>query len=88
MAWFVITLIFSTILDIITISRKPTLDKDLEILVLRLIYQFCIANSTPPIRPSRIEKLTLSALQISTLIVLRPGEAIPLAKNQCKPLIF
>ena len=35
MVWFVITLIFSTVLDLITISRQPTLEKDLEILVLR-----------------------------------------------------
>jgi len=34
MVWFVITLIFSTILDIITISHQPTFEKDLEILFL------------------------------------------------------
>jgi len=35
MVWFIITLFFSTILDIITIGRQSTLEKDLEILVLR-----------------------------------------------------
>jgi hypothetical protein len=35
MVWSIITLIFSTFLDIITIGRQSNLEKDLEILVLR-----------------------------------------------------
>ena len=52
MAWFVITLIFLTILDSITICRQATLEKDLEIFVLRNKYQFCIADSTPRSDPT------------------------------------
>jgi hypothetical protein len=29
MAWFIVTLVFSTILDIITVGRQSTLEKDL-----------------------------------------------------------
>lgn len=35
MVWLIIKLIFSTILDIITVGFKLNLEKDLEILVLR-----------------------------------------------------
>jgi hypothetical protein len=62
MVWFVITLIFSTILDIITISRQPTLEKDLEILVLRQQISILHRKLNSPIRPSRVEKMTLSVL--------------------------
>ena len=62
MAWFVITLIFSTILDITTISRQPTLEKDLEILVLQQQISILHRKLNTPIRPSRVEKLTLSVL--------------------------
>jgi len=62
MVWFVITLLFSTILDIITISRQPTLEKDLEILVLRQQISILHRKLNSPIRPSRVEKMTLSVL--------------------------
>jgi hypothetical protein len=64
MAWFVITLIFTTILDIITMSRQPTLEKDLEILVLRQQLSILQRKTSFPIRPSRIEKLTISVLTV------------------------
>ncbi len=56
MAWFFITLIFTTILDIITISWQPTLEKDLEILVLRQQISILHRKLNSPIRPSRAEK--------------------------------
>jgi len=62
MAWFFITFIFTTILDIITISRQPTLEKDLEILVLRQQISILHRKLNSPIRPSRAEKLPLSVL--------------------------
>ena len=64
MVWFIITLIFSTILDIITIGRQSTLEKDLEILVLRQQISILQRKANSPIRPSRVEKLTLSVLTI------------------------
>jgi hypothetical protein len=62
MVWFVITLIFSTILDIITRSHQPTLEKDLEILVLCQQISILHRKLNSPIRPSRVEKLTQSVL--------------------------
>lgn len=64
MAWFIITLIFTTILDIITISRKPTLEKDLEILVLRQQLSILQHKTSFPIRPSKIQKLAISVLTV------------------------
>ena len=64
MVWFVITLIFSTILDIITIGRQSTLEKDLEILILRQQISILQRKTNSPIRPSRVEKLTLSVFTI------------------------
>jgi len=58
MVWFIIKLIFSTILDIITIGRQSTLEKDLEILVLRQQISILQRKNNSPIRPSRVEKLT------------------------------
>jgi len=64
MVWFIIKLIFSTILDIITISCQPTLEKDLEILVLRQQISILQRKTNFPIKPSRVEKLTLSVLTV------------------------
>ena len=62
MIWFIISLIFSTIIDIITIGRQATLEKDLEILVLRQQISILQRKINSPIRPTRVEKLTLSVL--------------------------
>jgi transposase InsO family protein len=64
MVWFVITLIFSTIVDIITIGRQSTLEKDLEILVLRQQLSILQRKTNASIRPNRVEKLTLSVLAV------------------------
>lgn len=64
MVWFVITLIFSTIVDIITIGRQSTLEKDLEILVLRQQLSILQRKTNAPIRPNRVEKITLSVLAV------------------------
>jgi hypothetical protein len=61
MVWSIITLIFSTILNFITVGHQSTLEKDLEILVLRQRLSFFQAKLNSPIRHSRTEKLTLSA---------------------------
>jgi hypothetical protein len=64
MVWSIITLIFSTFLDIITIGRQSNLEKDLEILVLRQQISILQRKLNSPIRPSRVEKLTLSFLTV------------------------
>jgi hypothetical protein len=64
MVWFNVTLIFSTILDIITVSRQSTLEKDLEIVVLRQQLSILKRKINSPIRPTRIEKLTLAILTV------------------------
>ena len=64
MVWSIITIIFSTFLDIITIGRQSNLEKDLEILVLRQPISILQRKLNSPIRPSRVEKLTLSFLTV------------------------
>jgi hypothetical protein len=64
MVWFAITHIFSTIISILSIGRLPTLEKDLEILVLRQQLSILQRKANSSIRPSRIEKLTLSVLTV------------------------
>jgi len=64
MVWFIIKLIYSTIIDIITIGRQSTLEKDLEILVLRQQLSILQRKTNSPIRPNRVEKLTLSVLAV------------------------
>jgi len=64
MVWFFISLIISTILDLITISLQSTLEKDLEILVLRQQLSILQRKHDSLIRPNRVEKLTLSILTV------------------------
>ena len=64
MVWFFISLIFSTNLDLITISRQSTFEKDLEILVLRQQISILQRKLNSPITPNRVEKLTLSILTV------------------------
>jgi len=64
MVWFIISLIFSTIINILSIGRLSTLEKDLEILVLRQQISILQRKLKSPIRPNRVEKLTLSVLTI------------------------
>jgi len=65
MVWSIITLIFSTFLDIITIGSQSNLEKDLEILILRQQISILQRKLNSPIRPSRVEKLTLSILTVN-----------------------
>jgi len=64
MVWYIITRIFSTLLDLITISRRSTLKKDLEIVVLRQQLAILQRKLKGPIRLSRIEKMTLAVLTV------------------------
>jgi putative transposase len=62
MVWFIFKHIFSTIFTFITIGRLSNLEKELEILILR--HKLCILQRklNSPIKPNRIEKMTLAVL--------------------------
>jgi putative transposase len=62
MGWFILKHIFSTIFTFITIGRLSHLEKDLEILVLREQLSILQRKLNHPIRPSRVEKMTLAVL--------------------------
>jgi putative transposase len=62
MGWFILKHIFSTIFSFINIRRLSDQDKDLEILILRQQLSILQRKLNHPIRPSRVEKLTLAVL--------------------------
>ncbi len=62
MIWFIITHIISTLLEWIRIGRLSNEEKDLEILILRHQLDFLERKHKKPIRPTRVEKLTLAIL--------------------------
>lgn len=64
MVWYIITRIFSIMLDLISISRQSTLEKDLEILILRQQLAILQRKHNSPIRPSRTEKIALAVLTV------------------------
>jgi len=63
MIWSVVAHIFSTLLDLVRISRMSDHGEDLENLVLR--FQSGIAGRRLTIKPDRNEKLTLAVLTAS-----------------------
>ena len=62
MGWFILKHIFSTIFTFITIGRLSNLEKDLEIIVLRHQLSILQRKLNYPIKPNRIEKMTLAVL--------------------------
>ena len=64
MAWFILTRIFSAILDILTIGRQSNLEKDLEILVLRQQLSILQRKLNQPIKLGRVDKLLLSVFTV------------------------
>jgi hypothetical protein len=62
MVWFILKHIFSTIISFFQIFRLSTLEKDLEILILRQQLAIAHRNIKSPIRANRVEKLTLAVL--------------------------
>ena len=62
MGWFILKHIFSTILAIVNVRRLSDQEKDLEILVLRQQLSILQRKLNHPIKPSKIEKLTLAVL--------------------------
>ena len=62
MGWFILKHIFATLLAIFNVRRLSDQEKDLEILVLRQQLSILQRKLNHPIKPSKIEKLTLAIL--------------------------
>ena len=69
MGWFILKHIFSTIFTFITIGRLSNLEKDLEILVLRQQLIILQRKLNHPIKPNRVEKMTLAVLTTKIKII-------------------
>jgi hypothetical protein len=64
MVWFIIGHLFTTLLDWVSIGRFSVQEKDLEILLLRQQLTILQRKLPQPVRPSRIEKLTIAVLVV------------------------
>ena len=62
MAWFIFAQIYSTILTLLRLGFTSDKDKDLEILILRQQLGILHRQMDKPIKPNRVEKLTLAVL--------------------------
>ena len=62
MGWFILTHIFSTLLSFVGLGRLSEQDKDLEILLLRHQLSILQRKLDTPVKPSRVEKLTLAVV--------------------------
>ena len=62
MGWCILKHIFSTILSIINITRLSNPEKDLQILILRQQLSILQRKHNSPIKPNRVEKITLAVL--------------------------
>jgi hypothetical protein len=62
MGWFILKHIFSTILSIINTTQLSNQEKDLEILIPRQQLSILQRKHNSPIKPNRVEKITLAVL--------------------------
>jgi transposase len=62
MLWFLITHIFTMLLELIGIGRLSEPEKDLEILILRHQLDILARKQKTPIKPNHAEKMTLAVL--------------------------
>ena len=62
MAWFLLTQLFSTLIQLLLVRRMSVQEKELEILILRYQLDICERKLQTPLKPSRAEKLTLAVL--------------------------
>ena len=74
MGWFVLSQIFSTIVEIAFLSRQINQAKDLEILLLRRQLAMLERKLDKPLRVSRTEKLTLAVLAVK--LKTRTGQTV------------
>jgi putative transposase len=62
MGWFILVHIFTTWLSILSIGRLSEEEKDLEILLLRHQLAILQRKCDQPVKPNRIEKMTLAVI--------------------------
>ncbi len=62
MTWFLVTHIFTMLLELVGIGRLPDREKDLEILILRHQLDILERKQKTPIKPNPAEKMTLAVL--------------------------
>jgi hypothetical protein len=81
MGWFILKHIFSTIIAIINITRLSNQGKDLEILILRQQLSILQRKHNSPLKPNRVEKITLAVL------TARLKRTTPRSTNQLQDVI-
>ena len=62
MGWFILSQIFSVLVTIVSIGRLSEQDRDLEIIILRQQLAILQRKQDKPIKPNRVEKMTLAVL--------------------------
>lgn len=67
MIWFLVSQLFTLMLTLIRLARTAEADKDLEILILRQQLGIMQRRRDKPVKPNRVEKLTLAVLTASLL---------------------
>ena len=61
MYWTILAQLYSTLLELLILSRLSTDEKDLEILILREQLDLMVRKNNQVVRPSREEKWSLAA---------------------------
>ena len=62
MHWYILEQLYSTLIELLCVSRLSTDDKDLEILVLRQQLVVMVRKNDKVIKPSHDEKCSLAVL--------------------------
>ena len=62
MIWYILAQLYSTLIELLRLSRLSTDEKDLEILVLRRQLDVMGRKSNQVVRPSKEEKWSLAVL--------------------------
>jgi putative transposase len=62
MGWFIVTQLFSILIQLIRIGKMSDQEKDLEIMILRYQLDMAERKLQTPLKPTRAEKLTLAVL--------------------------
>jgi len=81
MAWFILTQLFSILIQLIHIGRMSDQEKDLEIMILRYQLDMAERKLQTPLKPTRAEKLTLAVL------VTKLRQGTKRSANQLRDLI-
>jgi hypothetical protein len=62
MGWFILAQLFSTLVQLIYLSRMSDQEKDLELMILRTQLDMAERQLHKPVTPTRTEKMTLAVL--------------------------